>query len=593
MNMLNGPRHPLRTRTPGPDEARSPSSRQRIQFAVLFGGLCLLVFVMVVVFELDPGEHPSPSVPFLPGGALSHRQFVSGLIASCCVGAVGVLTWGVVRRWTWAHHRTVRRLMKSVLIFAVFASGFSYFYVRQGVMNDHYAHRYDTFHYLLHPRYYAELDYQDLYACTVEALSRDVIPDDNPVRDLRTYDMTTAGDLRDQGLCPRQDFTPDRWERWERDLEVFTETPGAADILRLAIRDRGYNGTPPHAAISGFLADRIPLSVATHNLVPLLDILMISVMLYAVAVAFGWKIGLLFALSVFAIAADSPGIIGGSWFRYAWLATLTLGFAALRRGSYAMSGVFMALSALLNVFPVVFSVGIVIRGVVTCWQERRLVPCYRSFVLAALVTSFIGIGVGLLPARHVGNYSGWIANMAHHSSERFQAFGVGLKFPFIYRGANTRDSDQVTESVRRDLFHENRKVYYPLAITLIGLALALAVKTRDDVEAATILGFTLFFCLLGTVSYYFACASLVILGLHRRAGTAGGTLLLSLWFLTSLLAHWALYETHYYRFMYNTVLSFSWTVWLSALLFWLAAREGILGSFANLVAAPSRVGRGS
>ena len=67
---------------------------------------------------------------------------------------------------------------------------------------------------------------------------------------------------------------------------------------------------------------------------------------------------------------------------------------------------------------------------------------------------------------------------------------------------------------------------------------------------------------------------------------------MSLWFITSLLAHWALYETFYYRFMYNTVLSLSWTVWLSALLFWLAAREGLLGAFANFLAALSRIRKG-
>ncbi|MFT4614211.1 MAG: hypothetical protein ACI9NT_001355 [Bacteroidia bacterium] len=178
--------------------------------------------------------------------------------------------------------------------------------------------------------------------------------------------------------------------------------------------------------------------------------------------------------------------------------------------------------------------------------------------------------------------------MENHSVERFQGFGVGLKLPFIYRGANTERQDKVQERERRMLFHQNRPAYLPLAGLLLLLAFAFAAKTDDDVEASTILGFTLFFCLLGTVSYYFACASLLVLGLHRRAGSAGGTLSLAFWFVASLLAHWALYETDYYRFIYNTVLSSAWTVWLVALLFWLCAQEGVLNRISRGLAAPAQ-----
>ena len=39
--------------------------------------------------------------------------------------------------------------------------------------------------------------------------------------------------------------------------------------------------------------------------------------------------------------------------------------------------------------------------------------------------------------------------------------------------------------------------------------------------------------------------------------------------------------------MYNTVISLGWTVWLLALLVWLAAQEGILRDLARRLAAPS------
>ncbi len=572
---------------PAHEADQATSRKERFLIAIFFGGLFLLVVAMVLVFELDPHQHPNPSLPFLQGGDFTHRQIIVGLMGYCAIGAVGVLLWGFIRRWRWSARRYFQIFVKTVLVVSVFASGFSYFYLRRGMMENHYAHRYDTFHYLLHPRYYDELNYQDLYTCAIEVLSPQVIPNDSRIRDLRTYQMVRTAGLREQKLCPRENFSADRWERWRTDLKVFTDTPGGENVLKRAIRDRGYNGTPIHAAVSGFLADKIPLTIATHNLLPLLDVMMVSTMLFSAAAAFGWRIGLLFALSVFAMAADRFGIIGGSWFRYAWFAALTIGIAALRRANYAWAGIMITLSALLNVFPAVFAVGVVIRGLVTCFQERRIVPRYRRFAIAATITALIGIGVGALPARHFDNYTGWIINMEQHNSERFQGFGTGLKFPFVYRGGNTLDQDRVRESERRALFHQNRKAYYPLAALLLGLAFAFAIRTRDDVEAATVLGFTIFFCFLGTVGYYFACANLLVLGLYRRARLPGGVILLALWFVSNFLAHWALFETNYYRFMYNTVLSLSWSIWLTALLFYLAAKEGILDWFGHLIAAPA------
>ena len=43
--------------------------------------------------------------------------------------------------------------------------------------------------------------------------------------------------------------------------------------------------------------------------------------------------------------------------------------------------------------------------------------------------------------------------------------------------------------------------------------------------------------------------------------------------------------------MYNTVLSLSWTIWLTALLFWIAAQEGILSALGRAIAAPAHEGR--
>ena len=206
------------------------SRHERGGFALLFGLLSLLVLALVLLFEQDPSQYPSPRVPLVGKGAFDHHQIIQGLMTSCAIGALGVLFWGIVRRWAWARGRRFQKVAAAVLVLTVFASGFSYFYARRGLANDHYAHRYDTFHYLMHPRYYGELNYPDLYVCALAALDKKDVPENTRVRDLRSYLMSYAGLLRQQGLCPTENFSRERWQRWKADLKVFTQTRGGAAV---------------------------------------------------------------------------------------------------------------------------------------------------------------------------------------------------------------------------------------------------------------------------------------------------------------------------------------------------------------------------
>ena len=541
---------------------------------VLFGALFALVAGLVVAFELDPSGGPSPRLPW-GNGKLDHRQVIAITMVFCSAGLLGTLgaAW---HRWKRGEPGPgLRRTARVGLVLLAFLAGANYLYVRQGVYASQFAHRWDTFHYLLGARYYAEIDYPDLYECALRDLSEKDFRDDWTVRDLSTYKMTTAGELRALDRCP-DTFTPERRERWQQDLAIYTANRGNG-VLKGALEDRGYNGTPFHSAISGAIADRLPLSQAVHQLTPLLDVGFICLMAAGVTAAFGWELGLLYALFFFTNAADRFGIIGGSWFRFGWMATLGLGLAALRRGRYGLSGALITISGLLNVFPILFAGGVLIRGAVEWARERSLPTRYRRFVVASLLAGVLGLGLGAVPARGLGNYGSWVEKMEHHNVERFQGFGVGLKFPFAFRGGTTEATDKFGEGQRRKWFHELEWLYRGLAALVLGLAGFVALRTRDDVEASVVVGFTMFFTLLGTVGYYFTAASVLVLGLHRRAREPMGLVFLSLFFLTSLLAHYALRETLYYRFMYNTVLSTGWSVWLVAVLGWLAWRNRKVG----------------
>lgn len=558
-----------------PDHDSTPGAspggtrRDALLALALFGGIFLAVLALVVTYELDPSAQPQPRLPWR-NGSLSHKDVIALMMALSGLGAVGTLIFGLLASRRQGMGPGLRKLARGGLVLVVLLAGLNYFYARQGLYASQYAHRWDTFHYLLGPRYYAELDYADLYACALETLNTRQFPDDRAVRDLRTYRMKTAGEIRALDQCEGK-FSPERWARFEADMQLYKAGNGLS-VLRGALEDRGYNGTPFHSAVGGYIADRIPLTQATHALVPMLDIATLCLMGAAVAWGFGWEVGLVFALFFFTNAADRFGIIGSSFFRYQWLVTLVLGLVALRRQKHALAGFFLALSTLLNVFPVVFAVGVFVRGLVQTVRQRRVPVSTRRFFVAAVVTGLLGLGVGALPARGLGNYTGFQDNMEMHNVERFQGFGTGLKFPFIFRGAVYEKDDKVSERTRKGWFHDVRPWYYALATLVIGMALGVAARTDDDVEAAAVVGFTLFFGVLGTVGYYFAVASVMVLALHRRARTRGGVVLLSLFFVTSFVAHAALYETLYYRFMYNTALSTGWSIWLLAVLSWLTWR---------------------
>lgn len=537
------------------------SRRSRVASALAFAALFATVLGLVLAFELDPYAQPMPELPWRDG-RLSRRDVLAIMMVFATLGAL--VSLGLARHAEWG-----RRMQVGLLLVTIFA-GLNYFYSLHGLSASQFSHRHDTFHYLLGPRYYSEFGYTDLYACTLAELENWQFPNAHPVRDLHTYRIRTAGEIRALEPCEDQ-FSPERRQRWQQDLSLFTERNGLA-VLRVALQDRGYNGPPFHAAVAGALADRIPLTDATHALVPMLDVAVICAMIVGVIWVFGWPIGLIFGLFFFTNAADRWAVIGGSFFRFPWMALLALSLAALHARRHATAGILLALSTLLNVFPLVFAAGIAVRATAETWRQRSLPAAYRRFFAAGLLTGLLGLGIGALPANGIDNYLGWWQNMELHNVERFQGFGVGLKFPFIFRGEIWAATDTVSEGTRQAWFHEVRPWYWALASLYIGLALAIAARTDDDVEAAGVLGFTLFFAVLGTVGYYFACAALMIIALHRRIREPTGAVLIALFFITSLAGHVALYYTGYNRFTYNTVISTGWALWLLLTLIWLTSR---------------------
>ena len=92
--------------------------------------------------------------------------------------------------------------------------------------------------------------------------------------------------------------------------------------------------------------------------------------------------------------------------------------------------------------------------------------------------------------------------------EKTPGYGVGLKFVFTYRGENGKPHVGYNRVKLTKEFARVEPVYRAIGWGLTGIAAVLAFSLAPA-EAAVMFGFIAFYSLLGTVGYYFSCASLV------------------------------------------------------------------------------------
>ena len=359
--------------------------------------------------------------------------------------------------------------------------------------------------------------------------------------------------------------------------------------------DRGYNGTPFHSLVAGKMAELIPITPGGLNAAALIDLVGLCLLFVVVTRAFGWRIGLVFALFFVTNVVDRNGALGASFLRYLWMIALGLGVSMLRMRRYVGAGFWLVAAAMLNVFPLLFLLGPLTKAVIEWARTGGLAPHYRRFFASVTLSTLLLGTASVAHADGVGNYENFFDNMAVHMRgtptkkvedlEPMPGFGVGLKFPFLYRGQHS-SKDKFSRVRKSEEFREIKPMVVVIALSMLGFGIMLTSRL-DDVEASVLVGFTAFFGLLGTVGYYFTCASLLILLLHRRIREPGGLLLTAGLFSSSALGHLALYETHYVRLVNNTVISTLWTIWLVAVLVYLGNQTGLTRRLGQLFAAPA------
>ena len=503
-------------------------------------GLGAAVCALVVSFELTPGSRNAPTV----GGVSINPRFVEAItLGICALVAMGLLSWPLWRRW-----RHAKRASLITLGFAVVIAGFCYLYGARGVARKHFGKWHDTFHYMVGAKYFPELGYLDFYDCAATAHVENTNAHSRgwQIRDLRNYRMITVEAAIERTDC-EQKFSQTRWRDFRKDIALFHRYRSVPHVLR----DHGYNGSPVHTFFATKLANAFDLDYGSVTALALIDVAVIALMLALVCMAFGPHLGFLFAILFFVNFSDRFYFIGGSMIRYVWMATLTSGIAMLKARRYRTAAVFMTIAALLNVFPVLFMVGIGARVVWTTVTEKRVAKRYQRFVAASAVTALLGLGLGASHANGPSNYTEFLGFIGSHS-QKLTSSRTGLRYTVLHR-------DQVDgKPVGYKTKGRQLEQATPFLIALGGAMLlaGLVLCTRlDDVEASALFGVLLFYVAFGTVEYYYAVTPLLVLAFHRRLSERLGPPMLGALFgaMAIVLLLWR--ETGSLSFCNNTAMS--------------------------------------
>lgn len=524
-------------------------------FVFIGAAICALAYR----YESEAGPPPFELTTY-------ESDYLRGVVAA--VTALGLVALLAIRRYkpTMLDEQFLTRA-KAAVILLVIAGSLIYFYAPRGIARRHYLNFHDLYHYFLGLKYYPEVSYNNFYACHLQADQERPRPRyraRDRVRDLNDYRRRRASDILAQADCSA--FSEERWREFRHDIDLFDRFMG-----RRALLDHGYNGTPFHALVGGTIANIPEVTYSSLVVLTFVDILMLSLLFAVLVWGFGWPAAVLFALFLFSNFADFYFHV--SFFRYSWFFTLGIGLACLHRERYAPAAVFLTASAMLNVFPLLFSAGLVLKIVVSWLKEKSLTPHHKTFVTWAVASTILFGALSVTHDEPLERYRSFFSNMSMHSP-KLTTKRIGFRYNFMYRGEITEDSPQISYDTKAEDFRRIRVPYTIIVALILALGAALALRL-DDFRATVLMGFLLFFILFSTVAYYYAVASVLVLlwarELDKNRGVAFMILLFGL--MATVYLFW--WQTQFRKFVNNHVLTMLFTVYLAAVMYAYARETGL------------------
>lgn len=278
-------------------------------------------------------------------------------------------------------------------------------------------HAHDAYHYFLGARYFPELGYTRLYACSVVADVEAGFGDDLASRRVRNLETNLvergSRTAADPERC-KAHFSPERWQQFTRDVAWFRHRLSTIEWRRLQM-DHGFNGSPAWLLAAAPLANLPGGAERWMPALTFIDPLLLVLLWAGVTRAFGWR-----AACVAAVFWGTNGFADAVWtsgslLRQDWLVALVLAIACLRRGRAVAAGALATLATLLRIFPGVAVAALVLEAGLEALRRRslRLSAAHVRFAAGCLV---VLAAVGLLSSARNGAeaWSGFAANSRKH-----------------------------------------------------------------------------------------------------------------------------------------------------------------------------------
>ncbi|HSE96303.1 MAG TPA: hypothetical protein VLD61_10440, partial [Methylomirabilota bacterium] len=359
-----------------------------------------------------------------------------------------------------------------------------------------FVHTWEAYHYYLGGKYFREVGYTRLYACSTVADAEDGLLSQARDRKIRNLETNLIGGtqavLLDPAACTGR-FSAARWQAFKADVAWFRSrvTPPRWALMQM---DHGYNGTPVWALLGTPLANTGPASTSRIRTLALLDALLLVVMWACVAWVFGWRV-----LCVGLIYWGTNHLArfhwtGGGFLRQDWLVLAVVGVCLIKRERMAPAGFLLTWAALIRIFPGLIVLGLLLKTLWDLWDGRGVTPGHRRFAFGAALALVTLLPAATWLAGGPGVWRDFLANTRKHWDTPLANY-IGLKTIVAYEH-DTRarltaplgleeDPYKVWKDARRRVFAERRWLFAGL-VAAFAVALALAVRREPDWVAAVL-----------------------------------------------------------------------------------------------------------
>jgi len=435
-------------------------------------------------------------VPASGDDALLDAERVGAIKFALAACTACLLAWGIGLRRA-GRPGNATRFRDALLLLLGIVGALSWWNFLQFRYSPGFGHPVDIYHYYVGSKYFDELGYTRLYACTTVADAESGLRElaaQRSIRNLETYERESAlGILNEPSRCTRH-FSPERWQTFKHDVGWFRERMPEG-LWQGVLSDHGYNPSPVWGAVALLFIRAGPVSEATLAPLVLLDPLLLIVMWAFAWRAFGWRAT---CVALVFWGTNLPGDYlwtGGAFLRHSWLAAMVIGICCLRRQRMASGGFCLTIAALLRVFPVVAIFGVALGAVIAMWRARsfRLAPAHRRFVLGCAAAAALLIPLSLATAGGARAWIDFAQNIRFHSNAPFPT-NVGLKMLLSY-DRDTRLAQVERTAARPDIAWSEarrttlagRKLLFG-ALLLAYLALLARAVDGKDAWVAAVLG---------------------------------------------------------------------------------------------------------